>query len=324
MKLAIFGAGKIVNDFASIVDDLPGLVVNAIFGQEKDVPAMQKLKKTAHIDEIYTDLDKCLATDTDTAYIGLPNALHFQFAKAALEAGKNVICEKPFTLNEQQLTELINLAESKHLILLEAITNQYLANYKQLKADLSKLGNIKVISCNYSQYSSRYDAFRKGTVLPAFNPKLGGGALMDLNIYNIYFIVGLLGAPTEVHYLANVERHIDTSGVLIMNYPKTKVVSIGAKDVDAPVTTTIEGTEGSIVVSGPTNVLDHYTIKLRNQQSQIVDVKVHPHRMFQEFLQFTKIVDSHDLKFAEQQLRQDEVVMHVIDQALAENKIKLG
>ncbi len=46
--------------------------------------------------------------------------------------------------------------------------------------------------------------------------------------------------------------------------------------------------------------------------------------MFQEFLQFTKIVDSHDLKFAEQQLRQDEVVMHVIDQALAESKIKLG
>ena len=50
--------------------------------------------KTAHIDEIYTDLDKCLATDTDNIYIGLPNALHFQFAKAALRP-ENIICEKP-------------------------------------------------------------------------------------------------------------------------------------------------------------------------------------------------------------------------------------
>ncbi len=324
MNLAILGAGKIVNDFVTIVDDLPGLDVKAIFGQEKDLPTMKDLQKTAHIDALYTNLDECLASDIDTAYIALPNALHFQFAKAALEAGKNVICEKPFTLNEQQLAELIKLAEKKQLILLEAITNQYLANYQQLKTDLSKLGNIKVISCNYSQYSSRYDAFRKGIVLPAFNPKLGGGALMDLNIYNIYFIVGLLGAPDEVHYLANIERHIDTSGILVMNYPQTKVVSIGAKDVDAPVTTTIEGTEGSIVVSGPTNILDHYTIKLRQQQPKTIDVKVHPHRMFQEFQQFTKVVDEHDLQFAKQRLHRDEIVMHVIDQALSEGQVKLG
>lgn len=324
MNLAILGAGKIVNDFVTIIDDLPEIDVKAIFGQKKDLPVMEDLQKTAHIDEPYTNLDECLASDIDTAYIALPNALHFQFAKAALEAGKNVICEKPFTLNEQQLTELIKLAETKHLILLEAITNQYLANYQQLKADLSQLGHIKVISCNYSQYSSRYDAFRKGTVLPAFNPKLGGGALMDLNIYNIYFIVGLLGAPSNVHYLANVEKHIDTSGILTMNYPQTKVVSIGAKDVDAPVTTTIEGTEGSIVVSGPTNVLDHYTLKLRHQQPKIVDVKVHPHRMFQEFQQFTKVIENHDFEFAAKHLKQDEIVMHVIDQALAESKIKLG
>jgi len=242
MKLAVLGAGKIVQDFATMVNDLPEIDIKAIFGQKQDLPVMKTLQQAAHIDAIYTDLDQCLASDVSTVYIGLPNSLHFQFAKAALQAGKNVICEKPFTLNSEQLKELERLAKSNQLILLEAITNQYLVNYKQLKNDLQKLGDIKVVTCNYSQYSSRYDAFRKGTILPAFNPKLGGGALMDLNIYNIYFVIGLLGAPTDVHYLANVSHNIDTSGILTLNYPQTKVVSIGAKDVDAPVTTAIEGT----------------------------------------------------------------------------------
>ena len=66
-------------------------------------------------------------------------------------------------------------------MLLEAITNQYYPNYLELKKQLSRVGSIHVVSCNYSQYSSRYDAFKRGEVLPAFNADMAGGALMDLN-----------------------------------------------------------------------------------------------------------------------------------------------
>lgn len=90
--------------------------------------------------------------------------------------------------------------------MLEAITNQYLSNMTFIKEHLDQLGDIKIVECNYSQYSSRYDAFKRGDIAPAFNPKMGGGALRDLNIYNIHFVVGLFGRPKTVQYLANVEK----------------------------------------------------------------------------------------------------------------------
>lgn len=247
MKLAILGAGMIVKDFLSMIHDIPEIELTAIMGTPNDLERMQEFQKENQIGKIYTDIAECLKDpEVDTVYVALPNFLHYKFAKLALEAGKNVICEKPFTLNTFQLEELSNLAQTKKLILVEAITNQYLNNYRSLKSDLSKLGSLKVIECNYSQYSHRYDAFLAGTILPAFDPKKGGGALMDLNIYNIHFIVGLLGAPKTVHYYANVSRGIDTSGVLVLEYPEVKVVCIAAKDCSAEVTSTIQGNLGSI------------------------------------------------------------------------------
>ena len=90
--------------------------------------------------------------------------------------------------------------------MIEAITNQYLENFKVIKDSLSEIGDIKIVNINYSQYSSRYDAFKQGEIAPAFNPKMGGGALRDLNIYNIHLLVGLFGNPNRVEYLPNVEE----------------------------------------------------------------------------------------------------------------------
>ncbi len=98
--------------------------------------------------------------------------------------------------------------------------------------------------------SSRYDTFKKGAILPAFDPRKGGGALLDLNIYNSHFVVGLLGRPMQVHYYANIVHAIDTSGILVLEYPQTKVVCIGAKDTTATIRSTIEGTAGAIIVNG--------------------------------------------------------------------------
>lgn len=75
---------------------------------------------------------------------------------------------------------------------MEAITNQYLANFTAIKEALSDIGDVKIVNINYSQYSSRYDAFKRGEIAPAFNPEMGGGALRDLNVYNIHLLVGLL------------------------------------------------------------------------------------------------------------------------------------
>ncbi|MCH4098333.1 MAG: Gfo/Idh/MocA family oxidoreductase [Pediococcus pentosaceus] len=324
MKLGIVGAGMIVKDFLTMTPLLPEIELKAITGTPHGIDNMEKLQMQYGIDRVYTDIDECLANEEiDTIYVAVPNHLHFAFAKKALEAGKNVICEKPFTLNLAELEELAELAQTKQLILLEAITNQYMMNYQKIKEAVSTLGEIKVIECNYSQYSSRYDAFKAGEVLPAFNPKFGGGALMDINIYNIHFVVGLLGAPSSVKYLANIEKDIDTSGILILNYPDTKVVCIGAKDSTATIRSTIQGTKGSVIVNGATNVLDNFDIESKAGIENF-DFKQNSHRMYEEFKAFQRIIAEKDLKEAALRLQHSEEVLRVVEQALADAHIQLG
>lgn len=319
MKLLIAGAGFIVSDFLPIVKEVEKLELVGITGTVRDLKTMQAYQAEYGITELYTDYDQALAkTTADTVYVAVPNFLHYVFAKKALEAGKNVICEKPFTVKYQEFKELRQLAETKGLILVEAITNQYLTNYQALKAELATIGPVKIVSMNYSQYSHRYDAFKAGEVLPVFDPKKGGGALMDLNIYNIHFLVGLYGMPKKVSYQANIQREIDTSGILILDYGDFKAVSIAAKDVAAPVTSLIEGESKTIIVNGPANVMDSFTVVDHENHTVQVDRKQHPHRMYEEFMAFSKMIEQHDLQAATRALNHSDLVMQIVQQAVAD------
>ncbi len=324
MKLAVLGTGKIVQEFLPMIQQVSDVELVALLSTPHSLDKAKEMQSHYHIQEVYIDYETLLANDMiDTVYVALPNHLHYQYTKAALLQGKNVICEKPFTLNAQQLQELIQIATEKQLILLEAITNQYLNNFLQIKKDLAKLGKIKIVECNYSQYSSRYDAFKEGKILPAFDPQKGGGALMDINIYNIHFVVGLFGKPEKVQYLANIERNIDTSGILVLDYDDFKAVCIGAKDSTAQIRSVIQGTDGSIEVLGATNEMPRYERRSKTEV-EAVNVNLDKHRMYQEFEKFTEVIDQKDLAFALEQLNHSLTVMQVVDQALESANLHLG
>ncbi|MCJ0566298.1 Gfo/Idh/MocA family protein [Enterococcus cecorum] len=324
MKLAVLGTGKIVQEFLPMIQQVTDVELVALLSTPRSLDKAKEMQAQYHIQEVYTDYETLLGNAIiDTVYVALPNHLHYQYTKAALLQGKNVICEKPFTLNAQQLQELIQIATEKRLILLEAITNQYLNNFLQIKKDLAQLGKIKIVECNYSQYSSRYDAFKEGKILPAFDPQKGGGALMDINIYNIHFIVGLFGKPEKVQYLANIERDIDTSGILVLDYGAFKAVCIGAKDSTAQIRSVIQGTDGSIEVLGATNEMPRYERRSKTE-IEAVNVNLDKHRMYQEFEKFTEVIDQKDLAFALEQLNHSLTVMQVVDQALESANLHLG
>ena len=324
MKLAVLGTGKIVQEFLPMIQQVTDVELVALLSTPRSLDKAKEMQAQYHIQEVYTDYETLLGNATiDTVYVALPNHLHYQYTKAALLQGKNVICEKPFTLNAQQLQELIQIATEKRVILLEAITNQYLNNFLQIKKDLAKLGKIKIVECNYSQYSSRYDAFKEGKILPAFDPQKGGGALMDINIYNIHFVVGLFGKPEKVQYLANIERDIDTSGILVLDYGAFKAVCIGAKDSTAQIRSVIQGTDGSIEVLGATNEMPRYERRSKTE-IEAVNVNLDKHRMYQEFEKFTEVIDQKDLAFALEQLNHSLTVMQVVDQALESANLHLG
>ena len=324
MKLAVLGTGKIVQEFLPMIQQVTDVELVALLSTPRSLDKAKEMQAQYQVQEVYTDYETLLGNATiDTVYVALPNHLHYQYTKAALLQSKNVICEKPFTLNAQQLQELIQIATEKRVILLEAITNQYLNNFLQIKKDLAQLGKIKIVECNYSQYSSRYDAFKEGRILPAFDPQKGGGALMDINIYNIHFVVGLFGKPEKVQYLANIERDIDTSGILVLDYGAFKAVCIGAKDSTAQIRSVIQGTDGSIEVLGATNEMPRYERRSKTE-IEAVNVNLDKHRMYQEFEKFTEVIDQKDLAFALEQLNHSLTVMQVVDQALESANLHLG
>ena len=313
MNLGIVGAGMIVKDFLSFTHELPEIKLEAIVA--RNIENLKNLQSMYNIKEIFTDLDECLSSPSiDTIYVAVPNNLHYSVAKKALEAGKNVICEKPFTLDYHETVELFELAESKNLILIEAITNQYLPNYIEIKENLSQIGNIRLVECNFSQLSSRYEAFKKGIIAPVFDKNQGGGVLGDLNIYNIHFVVGLFGAPKNSEYYPNIVREVDTSGILILEYDEFKVVCIAAKDTYNNSYANIQGDKGLIKVIGTLNEVPNYIIK-NNEVEMKVNKNIHKHRMYSEFKKFIDVINNKDFDFMQKQKEHSLAVMEIFDKS---------
>lgn len=316
MKLTVVGTGKIVEEALPVISATNGIEIEALVSTPRSREKAETLAEQYQIPEIYTSLDQALANpNTDTVYVATPNHLHYEMTKQALLAGKHVICEKPFTLKEAQAQELAQLAKEKELILLEAITNLYLENFAVLKEELANLGDIKVVDCNYSQYSSRYDAFKEGVIAPAFDPEKGGGALRDLNIYNIHLVVALFGLPKTVNYLPNMERGVDTSGILLMDYLDFKVVCIAAKDCSAEVRTTIQGNQGSLIVAGESNTLPQVQVTENGIEPRVINKNGSEHRMAAEFRVFQAIIDERDFARAQEAIDHSLKVMKVLDLA---------
>lgn len=311
LKLGILGTGMIVKDFLSIASQLNNIDLSAVCNVRAKEEMILGFAKENGIKQGFTSFDAFIKSEIDTVYVALPNHLHYEYTKLALEAGKHVIVEKPFTSNIKEALVLEELAKKKQLFLFEAITNQYLPNYKEIKSLLPSLGDIKIVQCNYSQYSSRYDSFKQGVVLPAFDVNLSGGALMDLNIYNIHFVIGLFGKPKKIMYYPNITKGIDTSGILILGYDDIQCVCIGAKDCKAPIAINIQGDEGCIHQNTPANVCEGFEVLMNDGTSYSVNKNNYSHRMVNEFLAFDQMITGNDLEQCYQMLLHSMLVCEV-------------
>lgn len=316
MKVGIVGNGMIVP-----------IAIEAMLRAEIEVTALwcrngskgKPIVEKYHIQNQYTDYQVFLGDDSfDTVYIGLTNTLHYQYAKDAILAGKHVIVEKPFTVSVTEAKELQALALKYRCMLFEAILSRYSQNYEHLREELPKIGNIKLIQANFSKYSSRYDKFRKGIMTPTFDKACGGGALMDLNVYNIHFVVGLFGMPKKVQYYPNLaENSVDTSGILIMVYPNFQAVCTAAKDSSSDPFVIIQGEEGTIVYPerpGYVRYGERHD-RLTNLTEEI-DVVVEEDPMKNEFLYMQEIIDTKNTEQMNAWLEKSIATVAVLEQAL--------
>lgn len=310
MKVGIVGTGMIVGMIAPHLADWD-IQVTAIAGTPRSVDTMERMANEYGASGRYTDWHDLLADDgVDTVYVAAPNFLHYEISKAALEAGKDVICEKPLTSAYDEAAELATLAEEQGRMLWEAVVTTRQPNFANIRRMLPRVGTIKVVTVNYSQYSSRYDAFREGTVLPAFDPAKAGGALMDLGLYTLTFTLGLFGEPISARYLPNVERDIDTSGIALLSYDGFTAVNVCAKDSGAPCYAIIQGTDGYIRMDSAPNACGAVTLHLNDGTEEFVDDRL-PVMWEAEFKEFRRQQDEGDFDECRRQLRESLLVNRI-------------
>lgn len=318
IRLGTIGSGFIVHNILDAVKETEGIRCVAVYS--RTVEKGNELAEKYGVEKVYTDMSAFLADEEiNCVYVASPNLLHYEQAKRALLAGKHVLCEKPFCTKLEHAKELVSLAKERGLFLMEAVPTTYLATYPVLKEAISKIGNIKLVQGNFSQYSSRYDAFLRGEMPNIFNPEYAGGCLMDINFYNVYLNVALFGKPQKAVYFPNIAEiaKIDTSGVLIMQYDGFVSENVGAKDTWGVNFFQIEGEKGYIYAKGGSCSLEELEVVTKESKETFFG-QVDTDRWLYEIKNLTKLLlaDNFDAIYEKLDITLDAV--EVMEQARKE------
>lgn len=314
IRLGTIGSGVIVHSILDNVSRTPGIRLEAVYSRSREKG--EALAEKYGAAKVYTDMDAFLADeDVDLVYIATPNLLHYPQAKKALLAGKHVLLEKPFCTKLEHAKELVQIARERDLILADAVPTAFLPNLQVLREHLPKIGKIKLVMGNYSQYSSRYDQVLAGEKPNIFNPEYAGGCLMDINFYNVYLNVALFGKPKNARYHPNLYPGLaDTSGVMVMQYDGFVSTNTGAKDTWGVNFFQIEGEKGYIYIpDGPQRLLEVRVVTKSGEE--VYNLQPDPDRWFYEIQSLTQLVLADDRAAINQRLETMLIVIDTMEQA---------
>lgn len=182
MNFGIIGLGNIANKFAKTIN----LMNESLYAvASRDIKKAEDFAQKYNSEKYYGSYEELLNDpNVDIVYISTPNSMHFENAYNALNKGKHVICEKPFTTNHMDAIKLYSLAKEKNLFIMEALWIEFLPAYKKIKEIINNkiIGDIKDITVSYGFDTNDDRKIRK------FDSNLAGGALLDIGIYNLAFI----------------------------------------------------------------------------------------------------------------------------------------
>ncbi|MBB3111229.1 putative dehydrogenase [Paenibacillus phyllosphaerae] len=292
IRFGIIGTNTITEKFIQAARQAEGAAIAAVYSRKEETAAAYADKHG--IEHRFTSLDAMLASDAiDAVYIASPTAYHMQHAIACMDAGKHVLCEKPVASNDRELKLMIEAAERNQVLFMEAMKSTLTPAFAAIAEQLPKIGKVRRYFASYCQYSSRYDAYKRGEVMNAFKPDLSNGALMDIGVYGIYPAVVLFGQPTGVKAEAYMlESGVDGEGSMILKYEDMDAVIMYSKITNSLVPSEIQGENGNILIdqiSEPRQVRIHYRdgrVEDISVAHQIADV------MMYEIQEFVNLIRS--------------------------------
>jgi predicted dehydrogenase len=192
VRWGILGTGRISKTFARALKDTPGAVLAGVGSRTREAAEGFAREFGGAAYGSYEEL--VAADDVDLVYVGTPHPMHFENVRMALNAGKGVLCEKPFTMNRPEAEELVALARAKQLFLMEAMWTRFMPALAEVRriVESGEIGPVHQVNAELGFKSEAGPEHR------LFNLALGGGALLDLGIYPLSIAVALLGPVAKV------------------------------------------------------------------------------------------------------------------------------
>lgn len=222
IKWGILACGKIAKKFAAdlqLVDD--GILVAVASRNIDNARAFAEEYPAKHVFGSYEELVAC--KDVDVIYVASPHSHHHEHTMLCLNGGKPVLCEKAFAINQRQAMEMVALARSKNIFLMEALWTRFLPHYLKVRAMLAQgmIGEPKGVLANFGFKPTEPISPR------IYDPALGGGTVLDIGIYPIFLAQSLLGVPDKI--LATMEpasTGIDQQCSMIFQYKSGAVATL--------------------------------------------------------------------------------------------------
>lgn len=257
IRWGILSTGKIARAFTTALKTLPDAKLLAV-GSRHRVTA-DEFAINYDVPRAYDSYEALAADpDVDIIYVGTPHPWHAQNTLMCLEAGKHVLCEKPFAMNAVQARAMIDLARQKRLFLMEAMWTRFIPAVARAKSliDHGVIGKVWMMS---GTFGFRAPFNPKGRL---FAPELGGGSLLDVGVYVLSFASWLFGKPTRIQSAARLgSTGVDEHAVMQLVYEGGELAALAsAVSLKMPIEVLLAGTEGYLTLHEPFYKTTRFTI----------------------------------------------------------------
>ena len=248
IRWGILGAGMIAEKFAAGLRSLPDAKIQAVASRTQ--ARAQEFARRFEIPQVYSSYEALVNDeDIDIVYIATINNLHRDHSILCLEAGKAVLCEKPFATNAAETREVIEVARRKRVFCMEAMWMRFVPLMAGLREIIASgaIGEVRMVTADLGfpapvEKNNRF-----------FSRELGGGAMLDLGIYPLSFVYYVLGRPAAVCTQASIgDTKVDEQAAAILAYPFGKLGIVSASLMSyLPGEALITGTKGRMKVHFP-------------------------------------------------------------------------
>ena len=265
LRWGILSTGGIAHTFASDLRFIEEGVVAAVgsrslaaadaFGDEFDVP-----RRYGSYEAVVGD------PDVDVIYVATPHPFHLANATLALEAGKPVLVEKAFTMNGAEARELVALARSKELFLMEAMWTRHLPHVAKLRELIGEgvLGELVTVEADHGKWFAADPTHR------LFAPELGGGAMLDLGVYPVSFASMLLGTPDRITALVDAAfTGVDAQASMLFGYASgAQAVLTCTSSARTATRACVSGTKARVEIDGDFYAPTSFTLIARTGERE--------------------------------------------------------